>query len=464
MRVVNRVYSARLRRLRRACAVVVGMVTCAALITVSVSSRIKPDAVEVPDRATGPTLRTATGKYPLTEQGIHLGLTLGRTAASFETPIDPTTRVDYVWSATAPSANGSRLLAGAHRDFYLAATWNDVADTDQPEHSLRWFQANHPDWVAYQCNENRPTLTPAWYGYGTLRQLDRVPLDWSNPEVQDYLIQSAKAALQRGFDGIAVDNVLFTNHQAICGVYRWVDVDGKRSLAWHPLGYPPKDRSNAKFVDDLLNFYARLSEALAQEFPQATVTGNATISKVGLPLARYAPYFNGILDEEGFMGPDQKRITGSAWYAEVHQAEALNRLDKAYISGAYANAGQPGFPPTGAARDDLVEWVLANYLLVKGSHSYTYIHRLAPRFVDLGAYHVSIGAPVGPRSAIGGTQFRRYSGGIVAVNPSATTPTTMQLGAWMKDLSGTLMRSVELPPASGKVLVYAPAPSSPVPQ
>jgi hypothetical protein len=436
--------------------VLVVVVVAACLQLVIAGTQISPNDTL---NSGGLPLRTAQGLYPDTWDGIHLGITIGDIATGITSAM-PGTHLGYVWAAPTPGTRGSPLLEGAHLDHYLAPVWNDVAPTAQPKHDLGWFQRNHPDWIAYRCDSRgRPTLTPAWYGFGTAQQLDRVPLDWSNPDVQQYLLENARQALRIGFDGIAVDNVGFTNFQAVCGTYAWTMIGGHRSLAWKSLGYPAANTTNSKLVRDLLGFFRLLSRELSREFPDKTITANASALQVGLPLKEFAPYFNGVLDEQGFMGPHQRRITGADWLAQVQQAEGLANLGKAYISVAYANPGQAGLPPPGPDRDSLVNWVLANYLLVKCHQCYTYVHRLGPRFVDLPEYHVPIGSPTGPRMARDGAQVRTYSGGMVLVNPSPSEAVTVGLDDPMQDSAGRLMSTVRLPPASGLVLLRPPAPA-----
>lgn len=454
----------------------------AALVTATVSTMVRrgPDLPVVPNPATAsaptsstrpsavpttpapttpaptastPTVprRLAAGRYPDTWDGVHTGLTLG--SVLHGTPqARPGTRVGYVWSSPQPHPTGSPLLAGAHLDHYLAPTWNDFADQSKPQHSLRWFQQNHPDWIVYRCKDGRPSRTPAGYGLGTPKPLNRVPLDWSNPEVQRYLVAEALAQLRRGFDGIAIDNVLFTNFQAVCGTHEWVDIGGRPSLAWKSLGYPSTNTSNPKLVRDLLGFYGFLSRELAKEFPGRTITANSSATRAGVPLEAFAAYFDGVLDEHGFMGPQQSRVTGAEWIAQVAEAEALAAMGKAYIGVAYANAGVPKVL-TGAQREDLANWVIGNYLLVKGRASFTYLHRLAPGFVDLPEYHAPIGRPIGPRTLRGGVHARAYSGGLVLVNPSATATVTIPLGKPMRTSSGQVLTQAVLGPATARVLL-----------
>lgn len=438
------------RGIRRVRIAVSGLLLLGTVVVVLV--RLDQPTPVTPQVAPSEVPRISAGKFVDTWDGIHLGLTLGATvlAPSGEQPRTGR-KVGYVWSAPQPHPVPSRTLDEAHLGHYLAATWNDVAGTDEPRHSLRWFQQNHPDWIAYRCEDGQPTTTPAWYGFGTGRQWNRVPLDWSNHEVQTYLIEHAKAQLAKGYDGISLDNVLFTNFQGVCGTYQWVDAGGERSLAWRSLGYPATNTSNAKLVSDLRAFLARLSLELGKAYPDRTLMANTSALIAGVPVQTYAEFFDGVLDEIGFMGQRQEKVTDDDWLTQVIQAETLSSLGKAYVAVAYASGG--GTPVTGAQRDSVVSWALANYLLVKGRHSFTYVHRLAPGFVDLPEYDLPIGHPIGPRTIKGGAHHRRYSGGLVIVNPSSTAPTQVVLDEPMSDSAGRVLSVARLEPASGLVLL-----------
>jgi hypothetical protein len=80
-------------------------------------------------------------------------------------------------------------------------------DTDAPDpfgQKLPWWQANHPDWILYECDKR----TIAY-----IRGLPEVPLDFSNPAVAAY--QSSvfgTYAEANGYNGIAADVVDLTNN------------------------------------------------------------------------------------------------------------------------------------------------------------------------------------------------------------------------------------------------------------
>lgn len=93
-------------------------------------------------------------------------------------------------------------------------------------HTLTWWQTNHPDWVLYACAaDGTPTTTPAYVGNLPYN----IPLDFHNPAVVDYQVRTAaNYAIAHGYNGLAFDEVLFTNIGGAssgtgaygCGIYQ----------------------------------------------------------------------------------------------------------------------------------------------------------------------------------------------------------------------------------------------------
>jgi hypothetical protein len=172
------------------------------------------------------------------------------------------------------------------------------------------------------------------------------------------------------------------------------------------------------------------------------------------------PYVDVVFDEGGFTSYGTNKLSGSAWQQEVAYLEYLNSQGKAFLVNGIVNA-----PDDAAVSDDQINWVLANYLLIKGSASYTYIYAgdrqgftgspsTYGTFYDRPQYHIQIGYPTSKRYAFAGAQLRSYSGGLVLVNPSSTNSVLVPLGQSYRDISGaTVSGTAALPPTSGMVLL-----------
>ncbi len=122
------------------------------------------------------------------------------------------------------------------------------------------------------------------------------------------------------------------------------------------------------------------------------------------------------------------------------------------------------FQTCGASADpDLARYGLASALLHNGYFAYTVNGQAAPPWFD--EYNAPIGTPVdapptAPHSS--GIWVRKYSNGIVLVNPSKTTAASIDIGPGYKHLKGTqdpvvnnglAARMITLQPRSGLIMI-----------
>ena len=382
----------------------------------------------------------ALPSLPNTDTGIHLGLAFNHLRSG---ALAVTRDVDYVFGGGFLDWHVKIDPAVAHSDFYLP-----FADDAYPQsfsgHTLKDWQSQHPSWIVYRCDGQ----TPAYDRSGE----PSVPLDFSNPAVQAYGLREAQAALARGAAGIAVDNFTFTNYEGRCGVHR--------GGVWTKLGYPGLFQRNSKYVNDMVAWLQAVHSGLRKFYPHASLAINTNIIASGLAnLKRAAPYVDVLFDESGFTSYGTQNLTGVAWQQEVDALEYLNRVERAFVVNGIVDA-----PSDPAVTPDQINWVLGNYLLVKGGHSYTYIYARGDSgtgsspngygtFYDRPQYHVPIGHPIAKREQRDGLQLRRYSGGLAIVNPSPSQSHTMRLDATYRDMFGRTYNSVTLPPARAVVLL-----------
>src|SRR5271166_3825838 len=133
-----------------------------------------------------------TGSFPNTEDNIHLEMVfnydLTQSQLGTETGV-----VDVVWGSS-----WATLPPGMYNSSYIPYS------VDNFTHMVRWYEANHPDWLEYLCDKK--TLA---FEFGTTTL---APLDFSNPEVQAYQWANwVDAPLVAGFQSIAVDTMDLTN-------------------------------------------------------------------------------------------------------------------------------------------------------------------------------------------------------------------------------------------------------------
>ncbi|MBN2499270.1 MAG: hypothetical protein JXB38_00805 [Anaerolineales bacterium] len=110
----------------------------------------------------------------------------------------------------------------------------------------------------------------------------------------------------------------------------------------------------------------------------------------------------------------------SDWQLQMNNILELVNLDRVVIAQQYVNAND--------VNDRM--FILANYLLIKGQHTYINLdHSMEPEWFP--EYEISIGHPTGSTpatvddlwNAAWGVYARTYSNGLVLVNPTASTQT-----------------------------------------
>ena len=122
-------------------------------------------------------------------------------------------RYDVVWGARVGNAGNWRSSAPALHASYYVPMETDASTTSWGAigHTLQWWQTNHPTWIEYACDTNdNPTRNVA-YQSGWANQ---VPLDISNPSVQQYQFTTwVPYAATQSYNAIAADEVLLYNSQ-----------------------------------------------------------------------------------------------------------------------------------------------------------------------------------------------------------------------------------------------------------
>lgn len=141
---------------------------------------------------------------------------------------------------------------------------------------------------------------------------------------------------------------------------------------------------------------------------------------------------------EGFVGKGNENfLDQSDWTLEMNRVLSLTNLNKILIMEDYPNGYNHPNPPYTGSYERLYE--TANYLLVKGNYTYLNLDAKGQTIEWWPEYNIPIGSPIDPlpSTAKGVAGFwnsnwkvyqRRYSNGIVLVNPSASDTGTINLG------------------------------------
>ena len=383
--------------------------------TDTATATVIPTATRIPE----PTMLPPGGvpKPPDTTDNIHVA----QIFTAVDTPADEIGNVDLVWGSTFPDQP-----PGVFNLYYFPFDRDgDYYSHGQP---LTWFLANHADWIEYTCDKKTPA-----YEYGD----PNVPLDITNPAVIDYMMQTyLLPAVQKGYQGIAFDNVDFSNYGGRCGVWKngnWI--------------------KQTNYVGDVLTWAAYMYKALhalnvsiAMNFP----------FDFNYPRESYQifQYLDIAVDERGFINRRQKPdnyLPINQWLTMMEGFQYLNAHGKGFVS---INEMPEPFDQISQAGK---QWVLANYLLAKGQYSYITIagnHGTAHQFT-LPEYSALIGHPLGPMYQSQGVYMRDYSNGLAIVNPSSFNQTfTIILSSGVyQDLYGNKTSLLTLEPQTGIVLL-----------
>lgn len=348
-------------------------------------------------------LRVPPG-LPNTSEGIHLEMAFdyryhGRAPG-----------VDAIWAASPP-------LKPHHYDtLYLHFDTSQSATSPVGYEPLRWWQQNHPTWIEYTC-AGRPAYE--------FSEMDTIPLDTANPDVRQWQWQhEVRPALRMGYQGIAFDNLNLNNKEGErCGHHSsagtWVNqFSGAQGL-------PNYQQAVISWVQYMRRRLHSVGRSLGINYSYETdVPLRANLQLMELP--------DLLFDEQGVTqgGEFNNMASAARWGAFFFTAELIQSRGVCY----HLNGEEP--QDTNAIPLAEREWIIANYLLIKGSCTFTYItgyraYAAATRYAqpvpgrdqDYGIYHMfpeyklPVGHPLSPAEPHNGLWARRYSGGLVLVNP-----------------------------------------------
>lgn len=164
------------------------------------------------------------------------------------------------------------------------------------------------------------------------------------------------------------------------------------------------------------------------------------------------PYVSGLMNEywqETSNGSDILRSSGSSWSQHwdgwqrlVQTAQSMHRdfvaLTRGPAAGPQFLYGKASF---------LLDWN-------GGGGAYIYVPTDATS-ASGAVWATTVGTPVGAKQQVGAGWLRRYSRGIVLLDPSATQAQTFSLGAPYLAPDGTIVTSITLQPTTGLILSAA---------
>ena len=367
------------------------------------------------------------GLFPRTTDGIHLEMVFNFLQRDIG---KESGHVDMVWGsdyATDPP--------GVYNTAYIPYS------VDYYSYHLSWYQQNHPDWLEYQCD--RTTLAFE-FGATTL-----APLDFSNPDVRAFQWNNwVDAPLALGYGGIAVDTIYLTNEWARCGHFdqsgQWVQqFTGNRSESVFRKAVLDWESATYQHAHDF-SPTATMQVNVIDQFDQPQQDNRQMMTTTDL-----------VFDERGFTNWGGGHVTPEEWLGIV---KAIKYVQSAGV--CYGLNGEVNGPSRQISLAQKL-WIIANYLLVKDDCTYMYMEGYSPqtgsdygRLILFPEYKIKIGHPLSDMAKRQGVWQRKYSGGMVFVNPSDQgLQVKLPPGIWKKVNHERVGPFLHIPRHAGQVLL-----------
>jgi hypothetical protein len=289
----------------------------------------------------------------------------------------------------------------------------------------------HPEWIL-RDRAGRRLYVPWGCKDGTCPQY---AADIGDPRFRNAWLRAAAEKLDHGYRGLFVDDVNLTPQVG--------DGSGRRVM-------PVDDRTGRRMTDaDWKRYMAEFTEAIRRRFPGVEIVHNALwgVGDDDPFIRRQLAAADVINLERGVTDAGIRGGTGQ-W--------GLQTLF-AYIDRIHANGGRVVFESK--AESDLArEYALAAYFLMsQGSDGIGNLQGGTPDDWWYG-WDVRLGAPAGARTEWQGLIRRDFELGAVLLNEPDAPLRVVDVGDGYVRMDGTPVRTVELGPAQGIVLLRASAP------
>lgn len=344
---------------------------------------------------------------------------------------------DFVWGVNqeklaAFRAGNPNILLSYYIPFH-----RDGGTFTNPElgksHDLAYWKGAHPDWILYQCDRTTPAFED---------NNPNMPLVFSNPAVVAWQAESyAKPASEAGYDAIAADNVNLENLYGACGYYQngqWVQ---------RYSGQTDDPQWRADVVSWVTHMQAALHE-LSHPLVLIPNFGRGNVSLSDSSIQQFVQHADGILDEQGFTNYGSGYVTDDKWVQLINFMKAVQHQNKPYYSLNEFKTDQ--------LSHDQIQWALSSYLMGKEQLATVFISTNQQYGSDLRypEYNADIGTAQGDMYQDQQVYWRKYSHGLVIVNPSSSQSYTVKLDATYVDLYGNhVSQSLTLQAHSGIILL-----------
>lgn len=361
-------------------------------------------------------------------------------------------KIDAVW-ASVEAGSWKSAHAGMLVSQYFIMGLDQHSIT---HHDLAWWRQNHPDWILYACTASgAPTHDVAYMrGIG----VPDVPLDIHNPGAVSYQVSAmARSAKDGGYNALAIDQVVFWNiyqggnpnfDQSVksgeygCGVWKGSTFErlyaspSDPRYAWDVVNYVAQARSIAHSygLTLMVNHPAGpVGSAQEQRLLRST---DIDLDETGFSdYGRYAAgNGSGFTRELSYIRYAQQHGTGMMVIDKFSNEEHVDSIGLEYSLATYLLANEGGL-----------------LLFVGGENDYGTMQYHSE-------YDAPIGRPCGAVSAGPVIYARRFSGGLVLVNASASSQTLSLPSSGYRDIEGRAVSGSTLTvgPNAGYVLLGGP--------
>ena len=297
-----------------------------------------------------------------------------------------------------------------------------------------WEGNTYPDsWYARDANGSKVRSV----GFGNWL------MDVSEPGWIEDRARTCERLLAAGLDGCMLD--LLGTAPLVRGYATGTPIDPRTHEAWREKGW--------------LAATSDIARTVQRQVQPAIVIGNGlgSGSRFFDAAAPSSVLLNGVRGgvAEGWLRSAREDLDASptvaAWLRDIEMLSSAGGDGKTVL--VVTKAWAPG---TRHRKDRLHEYALASFLL--GMEGDAYFHfSYSPRSDPIRPHpwwDRDIGTAIEPYGVVDGVYRRRFTRGVVLVNPAGHTRTVPLDGDFV-DLRGTALRSATLPPRSGLVLLRA---------
>ena len=366
------------------------------------------------------------GSFHKTTDNIHLEMVFNNHVSD---PDDESGIVDMVWGS-----NWASLPPDVYNSAYIAFSVDDF------QNDVTWYEANHQDWLEYQCDRVSLAYVPG---------SDRAPLDFANPAVVAYQWANwIDAKLSAGYQGIAVDLLHLTNDQARCGHF-----DSQHNWVAQYSG----QLHDKHYRRDVLAWERAAHRHVHAQSPTATMQINATYDPTESQddNRKLMTTTDLLFDECGFTrcGDKQNVTSPDEWLSIEASLLYVQSQGICYTT----NGEEPEHSSNITQAERL--WVIGNYLLFKDNCAYMYMtgRQEYGDLVTFPEYAIAIGHSSHAMVEQSGIWERRYSNGLTLVNPNDATATIdLPPGDWVDVDGNPAGPQVTLTKQTAQVLLKAP--------